>query len=31
MDGIEERKGVFILGATNRSISELDPAIIRPG
>ncbi len=30
MDGIEELKGVVVLGATNR-LDILDPAIIRPG
>jgi ribosome biogenesis ATPase len=30
MDGIQERKGVFIIGATNRP-DIVDPAILRPG
>ena len=30
MDGIEELKGVLILGATNR-LDILDPAVLRPG
>ena len=30
MDGIEELKGVLILGATNRA-DILDPALLRPG
>lgn len=30
LDGIEELKGVVVLGATNR-VDMLDPAIIRPG
>ena len=29
-DGIEELKGVLILGATNR-LDRLDPAVLRPG
>ena len=30
MDGLEERKQVFIMGATNRP-DIIDPAILRPG
>jgi len=30
MDGLEERKNVFIMGATNR-LEIIDPAILRPG
>ncbi|KAL1916195.1 uncharacterized protein VTP21DRAFT_5812 [Calcarisporiella thermophila] len=30
MDGIEERRGVFILGCTNRR-EEMDDALLRPG
>ncbi|MBI2951956.1 CDC48 family AAA ATPase [bacterium] len=30
MDGVEELKGVLVLGATNR-VDMLDPAVLRPG
>jgi transitional endoplasmic reticulum ATPase len=30
MDGLEELKGVFVMGATNR-IDMIDPAMLRPG
>ncbi|PRP87924.1 hypothetical protein PROFUN_02661 [Planoprotostelium fungivorum] len=30
MDGLEERKGIFIIGATNRP-DMIDPAMLRPG
>src|SRR4051794_38851249 len=30
MDGVQERKGVFIIAATNRP-DIIDPAILRPG
>lgn len=30
MDGIEERKGVFLMAATNRP-DIVDPAVMRPG
>jgi len=30
MDGLEERKDVFIMGATNR-VDMIDPAVMRPG
>ena len=30
MDGLEERKQVFIMGATNRP-DIIDPAVMRPG
>ena len=31
MDGIGESKNVFVIGATNKPVEELDPAITRPG
>jgi transitional endoplasmic reticulum ATPase len=30
IDGVEDLKGVFLLGATNR-VDRIDPALIRPG
>lgn len=30
MDGVEERKGVFLMAATNRP-DIVDPAVLRPG
>ncbi len=30
MDGIEDRKGVFLMAATNRP-DIVDPAVMRPG
>ena len=30
MDGMESRKGVFVMGATNR-VDIIDPAVLRPG
>ena len=30
MDGLEELKGVFVMGATNR-MDMIDPAMLRPG
>lgn len=30
MDGVEERKGVFLMAATNRP-DIIDPAVLRPG
>lgn len=30
MDGLEERKQVFVIGATNR-IKKIDSAMLRPG
>lgn len=30
MDGIEANKGIFVVAATNR-VSDLDPALLRPG
>lgn len=30
MDGIEDRKGVFLMAATNRP-DIVDPAVLRPG
>lgn len=30
MDGVEDRKGVFLMAATNRP-DIIDPAILRPG
>lgn len=31
MDGIEGSEGMFLLGCTNRPLSSLDPASLRPG
>lgn len=30
MDGIEERKGIYLLAASNRP-DMIDPAVLRPG
>ena len=30
MDGVEDRKGVYIMAATNR-LDIIDPAVLRPG
>lgn len=30
LDGLEERHGIMVLGATNR-LNDIDPALIRPG
>lgn len=30
MDGVEDRKGVFLMAATNRP-DIVDPAVLRPG
>lgn len=31
MDGIQGATGVLVVGCTNRPLSELDPAMLRPG
>lgn len=31
MDGIQALRGVLVVGCTNRPISDLDPAMVRPG
>lgn len=31
VDGIQDSRGVLVVGCTNRPLSELDPAMLRPG
>lgn len=31
MDGIQNQNGIFVMGCTNRNLTELDSAILRPG
>lgn len=31
IDGVQDSRGVFVLGCTNLALDEMDPAILRPG